>query len=407
MQNKQFLGEEMICRDQFDIVLKLTERCNLACKYCYYFSQDYDATKQPAFIQPKVVEELPHFINRSVDALQLKRLNISLHGGEPLLLGKKKFDHLCNELRQLITPKVKCSISIQTNAVLIDDEWIEIFSRHNIYVGVSIDGDQRTHDTNRIYKNGSGSYKNVVKGIQLLQTAVEAKRLPGVGAICVWNADATSKAQLEHVLEDLDISNVSLNYPRGGKKSESVQAWNEGIEGHLRLTRAYLDRYTFPKFKYVQGLSEILLGMTSERAMQARAYAHAQQNCIATIASSGELLMDDNVISIDPSLSTGSLTIFGTSLRDLMQSDMWSASQKALDTIPMDCQGCDWKKICRGGKLYHRYSDEQGFEAKSAICESLKKIYEEVYFHLIDVGAASHKILMNRLEIASTPQRSN
>jgi len=56
----------------------------------------------------------------------------------------------------------------QTNGTLIDDEWAAFFKRHNMLVGVSIDGPQACHDAYRRLRNGGPSFHRVMKGIEIL-----------------------------------------------------------------------------------------------------------------------------------------------------------------------------------------------------------------------------------------------
>lgn len=60
------------------------------------------------------------------------------------------------------------SNGLQTNAILIDDEYAQFFARHNFLIGVSLDGSEYIHDHYRKYKNGKSSYKDVTKGIECL-----------------------------------------------------------------------------------------------------------------------------------------------------------------------------------------------------------------------------------------------
>jgi len=59
--------------------------------------------------------------------------------------------------------------TMQTNAVLIDDEWAAFLKEHNFLMGVSIDGPKGMHDTYRVNKGGSGTFDQVVKGWEALQ----------------------------------------------------------------------------------------------------------------------------------------------------------------------------------------------------------------------------------------------
>lgn len=113
------------------VVLKVTERCNLNCSYCYYFNGlDNSFKSKPAAMTTDVVEQVVDFLLQGIKDYSIDLLGITLHGGEPMLLNKSSFDAICNILHTRLKAKLKKFILIlQTNATLINDEWIEIFKK--------------------------------------------------------------------------------------------------------------------------------------------------------------------------------------------------------------------------------------------------------------------------------------
>lgn len=63
-----------------------------------------------------------------------------------------------------------------TNAVLVTKEIAEYLVEHNFVVLVSLDGPEEIHDENRIFQDGSGSFKHVMRGIKYLVEAKEKNR---------------------------------------------------------------------------------------------------------------------------------------------------------------------------------------------------------------------------------------
>jgi uncharacterized protein len=90
-------------------------------------------------------------------------ISIVMHGGEPLLFGKKRMQNFCRKMRILEKQLgVNIRLSVTTNGILINDEWVKIFKEHDVHVTISIDGPKRIHDINRLLPNGLGSLKNEV-----------------------------------------------------------------------------------------------------------------------------------------------------------------------------------------------------------------------------------------------------
>ena len=69
----------------------------------------------------------------------LVNVNFTWHGGEPLLMGKNLFRKVLDYQE---SRKTKCNYTniIQTNGMLLDSEWFEIFEQHDVSLGISIDG---------------------------------------------------------------------------------------------------------------------------------------------------------------------------------------------------------------------------------------------------------------------------
>ena len=112
-----------------EVVLKVTERCNLDCDYCYFFNAGDDSYKNhAAFISKDTVALLVRRLTEFSKEHKLERIAIHLHGGEPLLMSKAQLDSICDEIRSNLASVVDLSITIQTNGMLIDLEWIEILT---------------------------------------------------------------------------------------------------------------------------------------------------------------------------------------------------------------------------------------------------------------------------------------
>ena len=135
------------------ITLILTSRCNLRCRYCFEGCKKNRNLEMTQEIALKAVEIL---INESrVDG---KRKSINFFGGEPLLnfnIIKKVSDRVI-EVRQ--NENLDISMSITTNFTLMNDEIFKVVDEANITLLISIDGDKNTHDAQRVFPDGSGSY---------------------------------------------------------------------------------------------------------------------------------------------------------------------------------------------------------------------------------------------------------
>ena len=75
-----------------EIILKVSERCNLVCSYCYYFfSGDQSHSSKPGRISRDTIDRLAIFLSTGADRLGGPILKVVFHGGEPLLMRKADF----------------------------------------------------------------------------------------------------------------------------------------------------------------------------------------------------------------------------------------------------------------------------------------------------------------------------
>ena len=107
------------------LVLLLTERCNLACRYCYV-----GAGKSGRDMDPETARNALAFFRPAG-----KRITVELAGGEPLL----RFD-LIRALVRDRSGQAFFRFAVQTNGILLDAEKLDFFRRHQVGLGLSLDG---------------------------------------------------------------------------------------------------------------------------------------------------------------------------------------------------------------------------------------------------------------------------
>jgi uncharacterized protein len=116
-----------------------TLTCNVACASCYERTIR-ECGGGPALDFDSVLKRLEAHIeddkkNKRPDGTYCTSLP-SLHGGEPLLLGRAKVEKL---LKVVFAERQQTGL--QTNGLLIDSEWIDMFLKYNTSIGISLDGD--------------------------------------------------------------------------------------------------------------------------------------------------------------------------------------------------------------------------------------------------------------------------
>ncbi len=141
--------------------------CNLRCRYCFYADiadvRDVDSYG----IMP--IETAATLIDRTFEAVDPNgAVSFMFQGGEPTMAGLAYFEQFVSYVASKRPPNVQVQYAIQTNGMLINDSWAELFLQHNFLVGISVDGYRDLHDFNRLTPAHQGSYTQVTKAVQLL-----------------------------------------------------------------------------------------------------------------------------------------------------------------------------------------------------------------------------------------------
>ncbi|MCB5268252.1 MAG: SPASM domain-containing protein [Candidatus Cloacimonetes bacterium] len=174
-------------RPDLFLTIAPTLLCNCSCNYCF---QD----KSPHTMTPDIYEAIEEMICQQLMHTQ-NQLPISWYGGEPFLC----LDEIAAFSQKLAAQigRRRLQYNFVTNGTLIDEA---LLKRIQCYASIrsfqiSLDGPLAYHDEIRVYKNGSGTYQDIIKNLP---------RLAKYGQIVIRiNVDNHNLDTIEELLEDL------------------------------------------------------------------------------------------------------------------------------------------------------------------------------------------------------------
>lgn len=135
------------------LVLRITERCNLDCIYCYAHALD--------------PQDMPwEYIEKSLDLFckEKKSFKLQITGGEPLL----NWEAIEKILRYKKQNKIPFKINIQTNGTLLTREMAQHLAENQVGIGLSIDSADEVNHKLRPSKEGKSSLLGALATIQML-----------------------------------------------------------------------------------------------------------------------------------------------------------------------------------------------------------------------------------------------
>ena len=365
-----------------EVIVKVTERCNINCRYCYFFNGSDDSFRhQPAVISTETAHAIASFLREGSEVLGLKAIRIIFHGGEPLLLGKRRLDEFCKVLAQTLTPVVSLTLSMQTNATLIDAEWIDIFRRHDVRVGVSLDGPPEYNDLDRVDFRGRGTHDDTVRGLRLLQGAVANGSIKGAGILCVINPRHSARRIYRYFVDDLHVKHMDFLLP---------DLTHDTLEGQPEAYGAFLcelfntwvsDDDPSINVRTLTAIMSLMLGGPSWVEGFGREAAPA-----VTIRGDGSLQPTDVLRACGPEMMATGATVTSTTLKEFLQSTVLQRLQGEYEDVCRQCRRCCWLEVCGGGSMVHRYRKINRFDNPSVLCGGLKNFYAEVGAYLVTRG---------------------
>jgi uncharacterized protein len=351
------------------LIVKLAERCNINCSYCYlYQHEDRSYLRRPAFMSDEVYEAM---LGRAVDYCDRREgagMSLVFHGGEPTLVGIPRFQRLVGRARELLGDRLE-RLAVQTNGTLVNRDWARTFAELEVEVGVSLDGPPEIHDRERVDHRGRGTWQRVLRGIDQLRAegvepAVLAVVTPGESGLATYEHFLEhGLRQINFLLPDVSHDGFHLRYGRFGPTPVAdflipvFDAWFERDDPSIVVVLFWdliermlggpglLDVFGNPPLKYV------------------------------VVETDGSLEALDALRVCEDGIAASRLSVLTNSLDDLGQaSSVFRRSLLGEFELSQTCLGCEYREICGGGYLPHRYSRANGFDNPSVWCADLKAL---------------------------------
>ena len=192
------------------ITFIVTKDCQLACKYCYLVGKNVRERMPWEVAQQAVDYILDHEAEMTEESVVWDFI-----GGEPFL-EIDLIDRICDYLKTEMFRRGhhwfnSYRFSFSTNGINYHEDRVQRFiekNRDHLSIGITIDGTERKHDLNRVYKgSGRGSYRDVVRNIPLWLA-----QFPGAGTkVTISSADIPYIKESVLHLYGLGIHEVNIN----------------------------------------------------------------------------------------------------------------------------------------------------------------------------------------------------
>ncbi len=363
------------------LVVKVVQRCNLNCTYCYMYNHaDQSYLNRPRFMSRRIFRRLVERVEEYCQVDPERRVDIVFHGGEPMLMSPARFDDLASYALDRLREKV--SLGLQSNATLVTDGWVRVLQKHQVKVGVSVDGPPELHDRNRVTHSGAGSSTEVVKGLRKLQeggvfSGTLTVITPGVSGLETYRyLRSLGVTSMDFLLPDCSHDAKEKFYPDCGPTPVAdfllpvFDAWYQEDDPSVSV-RIFVDI-----------IRKLLKGEAISEAVGNR-----PENYLV-IDTDGTIQANDALKVTAEGIPESGLNVLSSSFEDL-HAGLPLVKRLLEEGLPLatQCQTCAEREVCGGGTAPNRFSVAKGFDNPSIWCRDLLGLIGHIRRRVFDVAA--------------------
>ncbi len=356
--------------------------CNLRCDYCYYLEKQHLYANEGR--QMLSDELLERFIREYIESQTTPEVLFTWHGGEPLVRPLAFYEKVVR-LQQRYARGRRIANSLQTNGTLINDDWARFFHDQGWLIGVSLDGPEAYHDAFRRTRGGGPSFRNVIRGIDILNRhAVE------------WNALAVAnRLNGDHPLSFYRFfKNIGCQYIQVTPVVERLAHHDDGRQLASLVDEGQLAPFSIRPKQWGNFLCTIFdewvrhdvsmffinifdatlanwVGVAPGLCTMAKHCGHA-----GVMEHNGDVYSCDHFVF--PEYKLGN--IHEQSLVEMMYSERQRRFGRAkADSLPTQCRECQWLNACHGecprNRFIHTANGEPGL---NYLCEGYRQYFSHV-----------------------------
>ena len=359
-----------------DVVVKVHQRCNLACDYCYVYTMaDQSWRDRPRLMSHGIWRATAARMAEHARTYSLPSMRLILHGGEPLLAGADRLVTLIDEVRAVLTPACRLDVRMQTNGVLLSDAVLAQLQDHGVSIGVSLDGIAVDNDRHRRLPDGRGSFAAVDRALRLL--GGDAHRSAFAGLLCTVDPSTDPVSCYESLLQYRPPL-IDFLLPHANWSAPPVRPDDRGPTPYGDWLVAVFDRwYGAPRQETRIRILEDVIALALGGAGRSEQIGLSPV-AVVVVETDGAIELVDSLKSTYPGACGTGLDI----RRDDFDAALWHpgvvARQIGLRALSDTCRQCAVHTICGGGHYAHRFQVGEGFRNPSVYCADMAQLIRHV-----------------------------
>jgi uncharacterized protein len=359
-----------------DVVLKVHQRCNLACDYCYVYTMaDQSWRDRPRRMSRGTWLAAADRMAEHARRHELPSMRLILHGGEPLLAGADRLVSLIGDFRAALSPICELDIRMQTNGVLLDEATLTRLRECGVGIGVSLDGALTDNDRHRRLPTGRGSFTAVDRALRLL--AGDRYRPAFSGLLCTVDP-TTDPVGCYGTLARYRPPMIDFLLPHANWSAPPVRPPGGGPHPYGDWLGAAFDRwYDSPDQGIRVRLFEDIISLSLGGAGRSEQIGLSPV-AVVVVETDGAIEQADSLKSAYPGACATGLSVHADPFDTALLHPGVVARQIGLRALSGTCRRCPVHSICGGGHYAHRFRAGDGFRNPSVYCADIAHLIGHV-----------------------------
>ncbi len=340
--------------------------CNIACDYCFYTCKSElfggGAHRMSQAVQERLVN--------SYLSLGFEQNGFAWQGGEPTLMGLDFYKRLVALQKQYGSSGQAVTNALQTNGILLDDNWCTFLAEYKFLIGISVDGPKELHDVYRKDRAGNGTFDRVMAGLENCRKhKVEFNVL-----VLLNNVNVEQPDVLYDFFQNMDVRFLQFVPCVEKDFDDPTRAAPFSItpQQYGRFMCRVFDRWLAEgvrkrSIRLFDSLLSFLLGGPHTECTFAR-----RCNDYIVIEHNGDAFCCDFYVTDQTRLGN----LMNTPMEQLAGSDVKRAFARRKTDIANKCLVCRYLDACRGGCPKDRAMLTGTHKAPSYFCEGYKLFFD-------------------------------
>lgn len=377
--------------------------CNIKCEYCFYLEKK--SLFQNTEKYKMSYEVLENYIKKYIETQDIPEINFVWQGGEPTFASLDFYKDVV-KLQKKYAGNKNITNSLQTNGLLIDDDWCKFLKENNFLVGLSLDGNKDIHNKYRKDIFGNGTFDRVFNSLKMLQdynidfnVLASVSRYSSQYPLEIYNFFKENKIkyiQFSPIVErlpDEEAKKLSLTHSIPNSNSnEKVTDYSAEPESYGDFLISIFDEWV------KKDVGEIFVmnfewALTSWLGLDSTICLFGKECSGCTVVEhNGDIYSCDHYVYPDYKIGN----IITDNPRSIIDSDKQKSFGLKKSDLPKNCLRCDALFACRGECPKNRFDKfYDGEEGKNYLCEGYKKYF----YHIHPYMKAMRELLENNIDI--------